>query len=172
MEPASASSSGMLATSRTDLPRTILEYLTWESPEINQIKLLDREKTNSNDNSWHKPQVLLEWKDFNLTTLRALYDGRLFEAMEEESSFGPLPHIAPEIDCQIRDKMAVSHILTKWNHAIVTRALCHMRKNFHPSFWVPGTQHRVSDAQNPRSSRQIKSSSRKKLDVGAICVCF
>ena len=66
-----------------------------------------------------------------------MYSGSLIrEACQKGCSLPDYPYINSDIDCVVDDEPTTIHVLTKWNHTIVTASLDRVKK-FHPCNWVP-----------------------------------
>ncbi|KAI1854063.1 hypothetical protein JX265_003613 [Neoarthrinium moseri] len=118
------------------IQKSLLEYLTAKNPDIDNREPAD--KKNTSRNSYFVPKQLIEWTEFSFQTLQAVYEGQLIEkAREKDTPLPDYPFCVPDVDCVVDCEPATVHIMTKWNHGIVTPALDAVRDTFHPCMWIP-----------------------------------
>ncbi|KAF3017169.1 hypothetical protein E8E14_011761 [Neopestalotiopsis sp. 37M] len=111
--------------------RSILEYLTERNPDIDNRQPANKRNTTRAD--YFIPKQLIEWTEFRFETLQMVYGGQLMKSAREKGVTLPdYPFLVPDVDCVVNCEPATVHILTKWNHGIVTAALNAVRDTFHP----------------------------------------
>ena len=60
----------------------------------------------------------------------------MHEARQKNGCLPSYPYLKSDVDCVVDDEPTTLHLLTKWNHTIVTASL-DLVKNFQPCAWVP-----------------------------------
>ncbi|RYP16976.1 hypothetical protein DL765_004818 [Monosporascus sp. GIB2] len=146
-----------------DKAKSIFEILTAENPKIHYPP--PKSKTQSSRREWYKPKQIVEWSEFSHATLEGIYGGALFqEARSEEYPLPHYPHIVSEADCVVEDEPSTVHIITKWNHTIVTAALDVIKEQFHPCVWIPGKRGSIQGIKDKQSPGTYKPSQ----DAGAL----
>ncbi len=147
----------------TAAAESIFELLTAKNLEIEYPR--PASVTQTNGTSWHTPKQLKPWSEFNYSTLGTMYNGDLMlEARQKGRRLPSYPYIKPKVDCIVTDENTTKHVLTKWNHPIITAGLDIVQK-FQPCDWVASTSRASSrkseesnSVDNGRIQKQIRAS--------------
>lgn len=154
---------------------SIFELLTAKNPAVNYPK--PTSKTNTSCPAWYTPRQLKHWDEFKFQALEAIYRGELMDqALRKSSNLPPYPYLKYDVDCVVDDEPTTIHLLTKWNHTIVTASLDAVKK-FQPCNWVPKarttqleeigiTGNDIQQRQRLHPRRQSTRYERKKASVG------
>jgi hypothetical protein len=158
---------------------SILEFLTAKNPEVEYPT--PRNKSLTSRRNFYGPKQLKHWDEFNFETLEAIYEGSLIsEACQKGSALPDFPYIVSEFDCIVDDESTTIHVLTKWNHTIVTAALVAVRQTFHPCIWMPKPRRSKEsepgtpteqDTTKREKKRSPRFSTSWKADAGAVSSC-
>lgn len=152
--------------------RSILEYLTERNPDIDNRQPANKRNTTRAD--YFIPKQLIEWTEFRFETLQMVYGGQLMKSAREKGVTLPdYPFLVPDVDCVVNCEPATVHILTKWNHGIVTAALNAVRDTFHPCMWIPrsGKKDIMKEIGLEKKKKSKSDSAKSKLtraDSGAM----
>lgn len=150
--------------------KCIFDLLTAKNPVVKYPEPTSMSNTTST--AWFTPRQVTHWDEFKFETLEAIYGGELMdEARRSVNHLPPYPYIKPAVDCVVWDEDSTVHLLTKWNHSIVTAGLDAVEK-FQHCEWVPWVQttrdeedsvaDKTTKLRRPRSCSQDISYGRKR----------
>ncbi len=149
---------------------SILAFLTAENPKIDHPGT--RSKTLSSSPDWPRPRQVREWTEFNFETLDKIYGGTLMDEARRQGRDLSFPLMHPKVDCIDASETSTTHILTTWNHRIITTSL-DLVKHFNPCYWVPrsgeGDDHKGGEVQEatPSTEKQKSNSAKAKEKIKA-----
>jgi hypothetical protein len=153
---------------------TIFEYLTTRNPPIASPQ---KAKRPSSKRHKSRPLQLRKWDDFNMETIRNLYDKRLMEEASRKTSHLLQPVINPH-ECKCHDHSTTMHLLGQWTLSKTKNALQLVKDSLHPATWSGETRQRQK-LQPPnrrrRSASYIGTRKRRKrpfeADASTIVLC-
>jgi hypothetical protein len=129
---------------------SIFEILTARNPDVKYPT--PSSQTLSSRPGWFRPKQLKSWCEFNFQTLEAIYGGSLMEeACQKGCRLPSYPYLNPDVDCVVDDEPTTLHLLTKWNHTIVTASF-DLVKKFQPCSWVPKARETKTDGGSPTNT--------------------
>ncbi|KAK4031760.1 hypothetical protein C8A01DRAFT_21078 [Parachaetomium inaequale] len=145
---------------------SIFGFLTRKNPEIEYPP--PKSKGVTSRRYYLCPTELRVWKDFNFSTLEAIYGRKLIEeARRTGASSLNFPRVSA-IDRVVDDEPTTISLLTIWNRSIVNAALeeAAILNLFHPCIWRAKTGQNIS---TEKSAKKVKH--RLKPDAGAVSLC-
>ena len=118
---------------------SILEYLTYENPEINyQDK---KNATLSENPQWIKPLYVRPWEEFSFDTMEKVFGGKLMQECRRARTLEyPTPRFNPDIYGVETGEDTTRTILTLWTAQVVNLALKQVAEVFNPVFWVDNSR--------------------------------
>ena len=86
----------------------------------------------------------------------------MHEARQKGCRLPSYPYLKSDVDCVVTDEPTTLHLLTKWNHTIVTASLALVEK-FRPCFWVPKVTETKAEGRGPTDTdKETKQPSRPR----------
>jgi hypothetical protein len=126
---------------------SIFEMLTARNPDVEYPT--PSSQTVSSRPGWFRPKQLKLWCEFSFQTLDAIYGGSLMHEARQKGCRLPFyPYLKSDVDCVVDDEPTTLHLLTKWNHTIVTASLDLVEK-FRPCSWVPKARKTKTEGRGP-----------------------
>lgn len=141
--------------------KSVFEFLTARNPDVAYPKpsSLTLSGPNSSAKSRLRPKQLKIWYEFSFQTMEAIYKGSLMQVARQNSSCLCYPYLKSDVDCVVNDESTTLHLLTKWNHTIVTASL-DLVENFQPCYWVPkATKTKSEEVVSTDTDQQMKQRS-------------
>lgn len=146
---------------------SIFEYLTHENPRLSELA---RSSTQSRNEEWYTPEKVEKWKDFDFSTIKRIFEGKLWA--ECRASRSPAiaypPRLLPEELLQGNEEKG-KWILSAWTVRVVNTALDLVRESLNPVIWVAGSSkqfevHESSrvETDGPRPALEEPESGRRR----------
>lgn len=126
---------------------SIFEYLTHENPRLSE---LGPSSTQSRNEQWYTPKKVEKWKDFDFSTMKKVFGGKLWKECRASRSPGimyPLDLLPEELLHGTDMEKKGDRILNAWTVRVVNNALDMVRKPLNPVIWVAGSRKRYGVRQ-------------------------
>lgn len=101
---------------------TLDEYLRRPNPAVIRDNSWTGTNTKSGSSTNMKPSEIVEWKDFNYSTLQAIY-GKTLNLEMRLQDLPDFSHSLPFHLSEIQDEDSLEGLLIRWNNAVVSYAL-------------------------------------------------
>lgn len=139
---------------------SIFEYLTHENPRLSE---LPRSSTQSRNEEWYTPERVEKWKDFDLSTAKRIFEGKLWAecCTSRSPPIGYPLSLLPE-ELILGNEKKGERILNAWTIRVVNKALDLVRKPLNPVFWIAGNSKRYQGYRASRAETDGSSSDQEE----------